>query len=85
MHVNAIQQLFWPSFCAPAFCCHCTTSVTVVSLDFSFGDFCCFSCVEHLTSFLRFFDKIGVATRGLGTQCNVKLIGRAASMDRTSQ
>ena len=66
MHVNAIQQLFRPSFCAPAFCCHCTTSVTVVSLDFSSGGFCCFSCVAHLTSFLRIL-KFGVARQGLGT------------------
>ena len=66
MHVNAIQQLFRPSFCAPSFCCHWTLSVTVGSLDFSFGGFCCFSCVAHLTSFLRIL-KFGVATRGLGT------------------
>ena len=66
MHVNAIQQLFRPSFCFRAFCCHWTLSVTVVSLDFSSSGFCCFSCVAHLTSFLRIL-KFGVATRGLGT------------------
>ena len=80
MHVNAIQQPFRPSFCFRAFCCHWTLSVTVGSLDFSSGGFCCFSCVASH----QFLTDLGIWCRNTGSryQCNVKPIGRAASMDR---
>ena len=54
--------------------------MTVGSRDFSFGGFCCFSCVASH----QFLADLGIWCHNTGSsyQCNVKLNGRAASIDR---
>ena len=57
--------------------------MTVGSLDFSFGGFCCFSCVASH----QFLADLGIWCHSTGSpyKCNVKPNGRAASIDNASE